>query len=124
MTTESICAYSGCTNSIDPNVFDRSKNYIHEVEKIIEIERTGELDFPEPHYFENRELCEECCGARIEGKRRALAAARLPMDDHTVEHWRKDLRELDARKDQSPHYKAELDGYQDNVGRMIREPKN
>ena len=93
------------------------------VEKVIEMERDGELDFPDPPWHPNRSLCKACHEHRTESGNAAMAAARVAQDSETARMWREDLRRLMANDDNKTWGEAALHGYQEHVRRMIRAPK-
>ncbi|MCZ6689959.1 MAG: hypothetical protein O7H41_10180 [Planctomycetota bacterium] len=114
------CAYPGCSNPKDDKVVD---GMAWALEKLIEVERDGELDFPNPPWHANSSLCKACWKHREESGNAAMAAARVAQDSETVRMWREDLRRLMADSSNETWGEAALHGYQEHVRRMIRTPK-
>ena len=88
----------------------------------VEVARVGELDFENPPNYEKSELCRDCIDSERKAGNKAMTAMSSVKSKDVVNVWRKDLRDLEAKKAE-PHGLAALHGYQDKVRRMIREAK-
>ena len=113
------CVYPGCTNPKNSKALYRTESSV--LPWLVEVERSGELDFPDPPYYPNAEICVECRDRRALGGRTSFGAAGHGEDAEVIEQWRRDLRGLAAKSGQSPQDLAELHGYQNRVRRLIRK---